>query len=55
MIELDVNTERPTFDSSGRGGALDPSMLVPNGRQSTRRYLSPDERDFVAAFGRPGP
>jgi hypothetical protein len=53
-MELDINAEWPTFNSYGRSGGLDPSMLVPNTQQSTSRYLVPDDRDFFAVYRRAG-
>jgi hypothetical protein len=51
-IELDINTDWPTFDTYGRAGARDPSILVPTGMHSTNRYLVPDDRDFFAVYRR---
>ena len=51
-IELDINTEWPSFITYTRWGAHDPSKLVPNGLQSSTRYLSPDDRDFFAVYRR---
>ncbi|MGZ4358620.1 MAG: hypothetical protein ACXVZW_02440 [Gaiellaceae bacterium] len=49
-VELDINTEWPTFNTYARRGAGDPSMLVPTGMHSPMRYLVPDDRDFFAVY-----
>jgi hypothetical protein len=51
-MELDINAEWPSFISYGRGGGRAASKLVPNGMQSTSRYLVPDDRDFFAVYRR---
>jgi hypothetical protein len=49
-IELDINTEWPTFNYYAKTGARDPSILVPTGMQPATRYLVPDDRDFFAVY-----
>ncbi len=51
-IELDINTEWPSFITYIRDGAVDPSKLVPNPLQPASRYLVPDDRDFFALYRR---
>jgi len=51
-IELDINTEWPTFNTYGQGGGQDVSMLVPTYMQPSTRYLYPDDRDFFAVYSR---
>jgi len=52
-IELDINPEWPSFITYSSPGAQGPIKLVPNGQQSTTRYLAPDDRDFFAVYRRP--
>ena len=51
-IELDINTEWPTFNTYGRGGGHDVNVLVPTNMQPSTRYLYPDDRDFFAVYSR---
>ncbi|MHB8648774.1 MAG: phosphodiester glycosidase family protein [Gaiellaceae bacterium] len=51
-IELDINTEWPTFNTFARFGGRDAAKLVPNPLQSAQRYLVPDDRDFFAVLKR---
>ena len=51
-IELDINTEWPSFITYIRGGAVNPSKLVPNPLQPASRYLVPDDRDFFTVYRR---
>jgi hypothetical protein len=51
-IEMDINTDWPSFDTYGRGGGRDSSQLVPTGVHSASRYLVPDDRDFFAVYRR---
>jgi Phosphodiester glycosidase len=51
-IELDINSEWPSFITYGHRGGLVPSKLVPNGQQPATRYLAPDDRDFFALYRR---
>jgi hypothetical protein len=52
-IELDINSEWPTFITYRHRAALVPDKLVPNGQQPSSRYLRPDDRDFFAVYERP--
>ncbi|HEY5661676.1 MAG TPA: phosphodiester glycosidase family protein [Gaiellaceae bacterium] len=52
-IELDINSEWPTFITYRHSGGLVPDKLVPNGQQPPSRYLRPDDRDFFAVYERP--
>jgi hypothetical protein len=52
-VELDINSEWPTFIAYGRPGAHDPRMIVPNAQQSATRYLKPDDRDFFVVYAKP--
>ncbi|MGZ4440229.1 MAG: phosphodiester glycosidase family protein [Gaiellaceae bacterium] len=49
-MELDINSEWPTFDTYVSRGGNDPIRLVPNYQQSPTRYLRPDDRDFFAVY-----
>jgi hypothetical protein len=51
-IQLDINTEWPSFITYIRGGAVNPSKLVPNPLQPATRYLVPDDRDFFTVYRR---
>jgi hypothetical protein len=51
-MELDINSEWPTFITYRHAGALVADKLVPNGQQPPSRYLRPDDRDFFAVYGR---
>ncbi len=51
-MQLDINTEWPSFISYDAWGAREPSKLVPNPLQSAERYLVPDDRDFFAVYRR---
>ncbi|MHB8643046.1 MAG: phosphodiester glycosidase family protein [Gaiellaceae bacterium] len=51
-MELDINSEWPSFNTYWRWGAGDPTRFVPNAQQSASRYLVPDDRDFFAVFRR---
>ncbi len=57
-MELDINSEWPTFNTYVSRGANDPIRLVPNDQQPSTRYLNPDDRDFFAVYAagpnRPG-
>lgn len=53
-IELDINAEWPSLISYGNDGVGSPDKIVPNTRQSSRRYLIPDDRDFFAIYRRVG-
>src|SRR5579872_1772469 len=49
-MELDINSEWPTFITYAKRGARDPVRLVPNTQQPLTRYLVPDDRDFFAVY-----
>jgi hypothetical protein len=51
-MQLDINTEWPSFITYGGWGGKNPSKLVPNPLQSASRYLVPDDRDFFAVYRR---
>jgi hypothetical protein len=51
-IELDINSEWPTFITYRHRGSLVPTKFVPNGQQPDTRYLVPDDRDFLAVYTR---
>ena len=57
-MELDINSEWPTFDTYLTRGGNDAIRLVPNDQQPSTRYLHPDDRDFFAVYSaglsRPG-
>jgi hypothetical protein len=53
-MELDINPEWPSFITYSSPDGRDPIKLVPNGQQSTTRYLSADDRDFFAVYRRTG-
>lgn len=53
-LELDINENWTSFISYRRGGASDPSNLLPEMFRSSSRYLIPDERDFFAVYLREG-
>jgi phosphodiester glycosidase len=53
-MELDINSEWPTFITYRHSDALVPDKLVPNGQQPPSRYLRPDDRDFFALYERNG-
>ena len=51
-MELDINAEWPSFITYSARGGHAAEKLVPNGQQSSTRYLAPDDRDFFAVFRR---
>lgn len=53
-MELDVNPAWVSFDTftSGPGGAPNGTKLLPNMNYAANHYLSPETRDFIAAFTR---
>jgi hypothetical protein len=51
-MQLDINSEWPSFNTYARPYAGDPTRFVPNAQQSATRYLVPDDRDFFAVFAR---
>jgi hypothetical protein len=53
-MELDINYEWVTFNFYGAFGAAAPSKLLPGMNREATRYLSPDDRDFLAVYSRGG-
>jgi hypothetical protein len=53
-MELDINSEWVTFNSYGGFGAVSPQKLLPGMTRDPTRYLTPDDRDFLAVFARRG-
>jgi hypothetical protein len=53
-LELDINEDWTSFISYRHPGAGEPSNLLPEMFRPASRYLTPDERDFFAAYLRPG-
>jgi Phosphodiester glycosidase len=53
-MELDINYEWTTFNFYEGWGAGDPTKLLPGMNRSATRYLTPDDRDFLAVYARPG-
>jgi Phosphodiester glycosidase len=53
-MELDINSEWVTFNFYGAPGAGGPAKLLPGMSREATRYLEPDDRDFLAVFGRSG-
>jgi hypothetical protein len=53
-MELDINYEWVTFNFYGSAGAAGPSKLLPGMSRDVSRYLTPDDRDFVAVYARRG-
>lgn len=51
-MELDINYEWVTFNFYGSAGAANPSKLLPGMSRDLTRYLSPDDRDFIAVYAR---
>ena len=49
-MQLDINTEWPSFITYATWGGRDPNKLVPNPLQPATRYLVPDDRDFFAVY-----
>ncbi|MDE3130808.1 MAG: phosphodiester glycosidase family protein [Acidobacteriota bacterium] len=55
-MEFDINPEWHTLITYSHRHGLDPTMVEPQYQQSPNRYLTPDDRDFMAVFTRkPGP
>ena len=55
-MEYDINPEWHTLITYSHRSGLDPTMVEPQTQQSPDRYLTPDDRDFMAVFTkRPGP
>jgi hypothetical protein len=53
-MELDINYEWVTFNFYGSSGAASPAKLLPGMSRDVTRYLTPDDRDFVAVYARNG-
>lgn len=51
-MQLDINSEWPTFNVYGGSGGRNPTKIVPNSMQNPSRYLVPDDRDFFAVYRR---
>ncbi len=55
-MEYDINPEWHTLITYSHRNGLGPTMVEPQSQQSPDRYLSPDDRDFMAVFAKaPGP
>ncbi len=55
-MEFDINPEWHTMITYSHQHGLGPTMVEPQPQQSPDRYLTPDDRDFVAVFSKvPGP
>jgi phosphodiester glycosidase len=53
-MELDINSEWVTFNFYGTWGAGAPQRLLPGMTRDATRYLTPDDRDFLAVYARRG-
>jgi hypothetical protein len=55
-MEYDINPEWHTMITYSHKGGLGPTMVEPQSQQSPERYLTPDDRDFMAVYSKvPGP
>ena len=55
-MEFDINPEWHTMITYSHKHGLGPKMVEPQSQQSPYRYLTPDDRDFMAVFAKvPGP
>jgi len=55
-MEFDINPEWHTLITYSHHHGLGPTMVEPQDQQSPNRYLTPDDRDFMAVFSKvPGP
>jgi hypothetical protein len=55
-MEFDINPEWHTMITYSHQHGLDPRMVEPQSQQSPERYLTPDDRDFLAVYSKlPGP
>jgi hypothetical protein len=55
-MEFDINPEWHTLITYSHEHGLGPTMVEPQTQQSPDRYLTPDDRDFMAVFSKvPGP
>jgi hypothetical protein len=53
-MELDINYEWTTFNFFGQWNTGAPQKLLPGMSRDATRYLTPDDRDFVAVYARNG-
>ncbi len=53
-MELDINSEWVSFNFYGSWDAAGAQKLVPDMTRDATRYLTPDDRDFVAVYARRG-
>jgi hypothetical protein len=51
-MEVDISTYWTSFITYRYPGAGDPANLLPSMDRSPERYLTPDDRDFFAAYTR---
>jgi hypothetical protein len=55
-MEYDINPEWHTLITYNHHHGLNPTMIEPQNQQTTNRYLTPDDRDFMAVYTKtPGP
>ena len=55
-MEYDINPEWHTMITYSHKNGLGPRMVEPQSQQSPDRYLTPEDRDFMAVFSKvPGP
>lgn len=55
-MEFDINPEWHTLITYSHHDGLGPTMVEPQDQQSPDRYLTPDDRDFMAVYRKvPGP
>jgi Phosphodiester glycosidase len=55
-MEFDINPEWHTMIAYSHKDGLGPTMIEPQPQQSPNRYLTPEDRDFMAVFTKvPGP
>jgi hypothetical protein len=53
-MELDINSEWVTFNFYSGWDSAGPQKLLPDMTRDATRYLTPDDRDFFAAYARVG-
>jgi hypothetical protein len=51
-MQFDINPEWPSLITYRHHDGVQPTKVVPNPQQSAWRYLTPDDRDFVAVYRR---
>ncbi len=51
-MEFDINPEWHTMITYSHKNGLGPTMVEPQSQQSPDRYLTPDDRDFMAVFAK---